>query len=131
MNAPTILKNAVPHPLVPALTERRQFPRIPLRLPTEYIIVDSLKPRLCYTINICEGGVLLCLPERIKVGQRLRVEIYYYFEYDLASFEVLGEIVWAEKLEDSETEYRCALQFMDLALNDLEKLKKFLRKIFY
>jgi hypothetical protein len=131
MNAPTILKNAVTHPLVPALTEKRRFPRIPLRLPTEYLIADSLKPRLCYTINICEGGVLLCLPERIKVGQRLRVEIYYYFEYDLASFEVLGEIVWAEKLEDSETEYKCALQFMDLALNDLEKLKKFLRKIFY
>jgi hypothetical protein len=131
MKTPTIFKNAVTHPLVPALTEKRQFPRIPLRLPTEYLIVDSLKTRLCHTINICEGGVLLCLPERINVDQRLRVEIYYYFEYDLASFEALGEVVWAEKLEDSETEYRCALQFMDLALNDLDKLKKFLRKIFY
>jgi c-di-GMP-binding flagellar brake protein YcgR len=119
------------HPLVPVLTEKRRHPRIPLRLPTEYLPEEAVKGRLCHTINICEGGVLLCLPEKVRVGQRLGVEIYYYFEYDLASFEALGEVVWAEKLEDSETEYRCALEFIDLALNDLEKLKKFLRKIFY
>jgi hypothetical protein len=126
-----IVKKAVVHPLVPALIEKRQCPRIPLRLPTEYFPVGAAKARLCHTINICEGGVLLCLPEKVRVGQRLKVEIYYYFDYDLTSFEALGEVVWAEKLEDSEIEYRGALEFIDLALNDLEKLRGFLRKIFY
>jgi len=127
----SILKKAVIHPLVPVLTEKRQFPRTPLHLPTEYLPVGAVKARLCHTINICEGGVLLCLPEKVRVGQKLKVEIYYYFEYALTSFEALGEVIWAEKLEDSKIEYRCALEFLDLALNDLENLRKFLRKIFY
>jgi len=131
MKTPTFDKKILTHPLVPVLTEKRQHPRIPLRLPTEYLPAGAVKSRLCHTINICEGGVLLCLPEKVKVGQKLEVEIYYYFEYDLTSFEALGEVVWAEKLDDSETEYRSALEFIDLALNDLEKLKNFLRKIFY
>ena len=123
-------KGLVPD-LVPILTERRIHPRIPLRLPTEYFPAGTTKGRICHTINISESGILLCLPEKIKTGQTLRIEVFYYFDYELASFEALGEVVWFERFEDSDRESRCALEFMDLSLDDLEKLKRFLRKIFY
>ncbi len=117
--------------LVSELTERREHPRIPLRLPTEYLLPEAVKGRLCHTLNICESGVLLCVPEKIKVGQRLKVEIYYCFEYELSIFEAIGEVVWTERVEDCENEYRCALEFLDLGLEDMDKLRRFLRKIFY
>jgi c-di-GMP-binding flagellar brake protein YcgR len=117
--------------LVTALTEKRRHPRIPLRLPTEYFPPGGVHARLCYTINISENGVLLCLPEKMNVGDRLRVEIYCYFEYDLTCFEAIGEVVWVKKVEDSEVEYLCALEFVELAPAASENLKRFLRKIFY
>jgi len=131
IDTPKLAKKLTRHPLVPALTEKREHPRIPLRLPTEYFPTGAVNARLCYTINICENGVLLCLPEKVNVGDRLRVEIYYYFEYDLATFEALGKVVWVKRLEDSEVEYRCALEFIELAPADSENLKRFLSKIFY
>ncbi|RPJ42778.1 MAG: PilZ domain-containing protein [Deltaproteobacteria bacterium] len=117
--------------LVSVLTERRRHPRIPLRLPTEYFPEGKTRSRLCHTINIGEGGVLLCLPEKLQVGQRLKIEVFYYFDYELERFCATGEVVWAENLEDSPIGYRSALEFVDLSLRDFEKLKKFLRKIFY
>ncbi len=119
------------HQLVPVLSERRNCPRIPLRLPTEYFPEGKSKGRICHTINIGEGGVLLCLPEKLEIGQKLRIEVFYYFDYELTQFEALGEVIWMERFEDSDREYRCALEFIDLTFHDLEKLKKFLRKIFY
>jgi c-di-GMP-binding flagellar brake protein YcgR len=119
------------HHLATALIEKREHPRIPLRLPTEYLPPGAVNARLCYTINISENGVLLCLPEKVEVGDRLRVEIYYCFDYDLTSFKALGEVVWVKRLEDSEVEYRCALEFIELAPADSQNLKRFLRKIFY
>jgi hypothetical protein len=117
--------------LVSALTEKRKHPRIPLRLPTEYFPDGKTRSRLCHTINIGEGGVLLCLPEKLKVGQRLKFEVFYYFDYELEKFAATGEVVWAENPESSPTGYQSALEFIDLPLQDFEKLKRFLRKIFY
>jgi len=124
-------KKGLVHDLVPVLVERRGHPRIPLRLPTEYFPAGTTKGRICHTINISEGGVLLCLPEKIKNGQSMRVEVFYYFDYELTSFDALGKVVWVERQEDSDREYRCALEFVNLSPDDLEKLKKFLGKIFY
>jgi len=45
--------------------------------------------------------------------------------------EAIGEVVWVKRLEDSEVEYRCALEFIKLAPAVSENLKRFLRKIFY
>jgi len=110
--------------------ERRGNPRIPLRLPTEYFPPGCADGRLCYTINICENGVLLCLPQEMDVGALLRVEIYYYFDYELTVFEALGEVVRVKKLEESDSEYQCALEFIEISPADSENLKRFLRKIF-
>lgn len=119
------------HPVISSLIDRRKTPRIPLRLPTEYFLGGTVKARLCHTINISEGGVLLCLPEKLDIGDKLKIEVYYYFDYELATFQALAEVLWIKNSKDSMDEYICALEFLDLSLPDLEKLKNFLRKIFY
>ena len=124
-------RKALRQHLISALTERRKHPRIPLRLPTEYFPEGGTRSHFCHTINIGEGGVLLCLPEKPEVGQRLKMEVFYYFDYELTRFNATGEVVWAGRSEDSPMEYQGALEFVDLSLHDFEKLKNFLRKIFY
>jgi hypothetical protein len=116
--------------LFSALSEKRKHPRIPLRLPTEYSLSGTTRGRLCHTLNIAEGGVLLCLPEKLPVGQQVKIEVFYYFDYELERFGATGQIVWIEILEDSPLRYHGALEFLDLSPCDCEKLKAFLRKIF-
>jgi len=128
---PKIDKRELNHRLFSALSEKRKHPRIPLRLPTEYLLSGTTRGRLCHTLNIAEGGVLLCLPEKLVVGQRLKIEVFYYFDYELDKFEATGQIVWVEALEDSPMECHGALEFFDLSPADSKKLKKFVRKIYY
>jgi c-di-GMP-binding flagellar brake protein YcgR len=114
------------HPVL-AVPERRGAPRIPLRLPTEYIRPGGIKARLCFTINICESGVLLCLPEKLNGGDLLRVEIYYYFNSSLMRVKVLGKVVWIRKKKDS-AKYHCAVKFIEIAPADARNLRQFLKK---
>jgi c-di-GMP-binding flagellar brake protein YcgR len=128
---PNWVKKLTKNQAVPVLAERRRKPRIPLRLPTEYFPPGCANGRLCHTINICENGVLLCLPEKRNVGELLRAEIYYYFDYHLTSLDIVGEVVWVRKREDFEAEYQCALEFIEITPADSDNLKRFLRKIFF
>lgn len=101
-----------------------------MRLPTEYLLAGAKRGRLCHTLNIAEGGALLCLPEKLEIGQELKIEVFYYFDYELDRFEATGRIVWVEPLEDSPVEYHGALEFLDLPSRDSERLNAFLRKIY-
>jgi hypothetical protein len=113
------------------LSEKRKHPRIPLRLPTEYSISGTTRGRICHTLNIAEGGLLLCLPEKLPVGQQVKIEVFYYFDYELDRFEATGKVVWVEPLRDSPLEYFGALEFVNLSPCDFEKLRAFLGKIFF
>ena len=114
------------HPVL-AAPERRGAPRIPLRLPTEYLSPGAVKARLCYTLNICETGVLLCLRERLDVGDLLRLEIYYYFKSNLMIARVLGKVVWVKKKKDS-AKYQCAVGFIEITPSASRNLRQFLEK---
>lgn len=127
---PDWVKKLAKNPVLPQ-PERRGAPRIPLRLPSKYCPPGKVKARLCYTINICETGVLLCLPEKVNVGDSLRVEIYYCFDYELKSFEAVGKVVWVEKKKEWDTKYKAALEFIEIAPADSRNLKRFLNKICY
>ena len=114
------------HPVL-AGPERRGAPRIPLRLPTEYLPPGAVKARLCATLNICETGALLCLRERLEVGDLLRLEIYYYFNSNLMIARVLGKVVWVKKKKDS-AKYQCAVGFIEITPSASRNLRQFLEK---
>jgi c-di-GMP-binding flagellar brake protein YcgR len=131
MENPILAKKLLTHQIVSSLIEKRKTPRLPLRLPTEYFYAGMNKGRTCYTINISEGGVLLSLPEKMDLGQALKIEVIYFFDYELSSFKAVGEVVRVQKSKENGKEYECALEFVKLLPREMEKLKNFLAKIFY
>ncbi|MBU1207507.1 MAG: PilZ domain-containing protein [Proteobacteria bacterium] len=59
-----------------AKIEERQHPRFLLNLPIEYYRVSSDINQSGYTVNASEGGLMVNLPEKLEVGQLLRIRIF-------------------------------------------------------
>lgn len=49
--------------------ERRMYPRFLLNLPIEYLLLDSPVSYSSHTINASEGGLMICLHERLELAE--------------------------------------------------------------
>jgi c-di-GMP-binding flagellar brake protein YcgR len=76
--------------------ERRKHPRIAVNLSVEYWKVNETRIRAGCTGDISEGGVLLHLPEQMKVGQELRLRLFVDSGLDFLSIEAHAEVVWKD-----------------------------------
>ena len=112
--------------------ERRRHPRYSIDLPVEYWPVKPPIDHAGRADNISEGGLLIFLPEKIAVGQHLKLRLFFAPVSDLLhTMEALVEVVWVgmESLEASgqSGNYRCGLKFIEADGGDMEKLKDFLK----
>ncbi len=107
--------------------EIRKHKRISLQLPTEYSSKGSSITRFGHTINISEGGVVICIRERLEVGQNLRLRIFFSMDSDGVFIEIQTMIVWRNNSEQREKEYVYGLRFVEMSDEDLKKLKIFLK----
>jgi c-di-GMP-binding flagellar brake protein YcgR len=108
--------------------ERRKTPRFSMDLPVEYSPVDS-GPRLVgtgRTGNGSEGGLMLYLPGELKVGQSLRIRLYFSSAPGLDSIEVVAEVVWVEFPFAQEGDHRYGVRFLEISPEALIRLKNFL-----
>ena len=67
-------------------------------LPTEYRELDNSKVPFGYITNISEGGLMVSVTEKMRVGEKLRLKIFFISGDDLVSLdaiEVGGSVVWA------------------------------------
>src|SRR5579872_81409 len=55
--------------------ERRQFPRIPMRVAAEVRFTSWQIYSLIYTINISQGGMSIELPSEAKVGDAVTIRL--------------------------------------------------------
>jgi hypothetical protein len=55
--------------------ERRQHPRIPMRVAAEVRFTSWHVYSLIYTVNISQGGMLIELPSAAKTGDVLRIRL--------------------------------------------------------
>jgi c-di-GMP-binding flagellar brake protein YcgR len=78
-----------------------------------------------YTVDICEGGLLMYTRQKLEIGQNLRVKFYYASAADLNCVQVLGEVIRADRLGKSGKEFWCAVRFFDLSPDTLKKLQNF------
>ena len=106
-----------------AQKEKREHPRLSLRLPTEYSLEGSPGFRTGNTVDIGEGGLLIHIPEELPAGQRLRIRFYYHSSSGMESIQALAEVSRVSRVEKSVKEYRCALRFIDLPAGELKKLR--------
>jgi c-di-GMP-binding flagellar brake protein YcgR len=110
--------------------EKRRYRRVSLRLPVEYSLSGSSFHHLAYTVDICEGGLLMQAPEKLEIGQNLRVKFYYVSGSGIDSIQSLGEVIRVDRLGKSGKEYRCAVKFFDPPSDVLKELRKFLKSLY-
>jgi len=106
--------------------ERRRHPRFPVAFPIEYWKTNDLKSRPSRAINVSEGGLLLHLPERLEIGQKLRLNLFIGSRPDLNPIEALVQVVWKDIPSGEEGDYRMGVKFVDISWRDMDELKNFL-----
>ena len=113
-----------------AKSEKRRHLRLSLRLPMEYSSPESSRHRLACTVDLCEDGLLMYTPEKLEIGQNLRVKFYCDSAAGLDCVQALGEVIRVERLGKSAKEYRCAVRFVDLSSDILKKLRKIFKELY-
>jgi c-di-GMP-binding flagellar brake protein YcgR len=109
--------------------ERRRSPRFSVDLPIEYSCLDSSGKNNGRTGNASDGGLMLFLGEPVEVGVNLRIKVFFPSEAKLDFIEILAEVVWIEIAFGKEKDHRCGVRFIELASEDLSKLKSFLDRL--
>ena len=109
--------------------ERRRSPRFSVDLPIEYSRIEDSENNPARAGNASEGGLMLFLGQKLEVGQELRIRIFFHSEPRLHSIEVNGKVAWTEISFAKEGDYRCGVQFTQIALEDLAQLRQFLDQL--
>jgi c-di-GMP-binding flagellar brake protein YcgR len=109
--------------------ERRKYPRFKINLPLDYYRVDTPTSQSGRTENASEGGLEIYFPEKMGIGERLKLRLFFSSSReDLRAVEVLAEVVWIDILA-GDGEYRSGVKFVDISQDDLQKLKAFLESL--
>jgi len=109
--------------------EKRKHPRFSVDLPVEYSRAD-LSADHGRAMNASEGGLLLYLPERIGIGNHLRLKLFFTMGSQLNAIETLVEVAWMDiHLGKDWGDYRTGVKFVEISTEDVGKLKSFLRSL--
>jgi c-di-GMP-binding flagellar brake protein YcgR len=107
--------------------ERRKYPRFNVDLPIEYERTTSVEPNPGRARNASQGGLLVYLPEKMQIGQRLKLKLFFTIGSNLNTVEALTEVAWADfHVGNNWGDYRSGLRFVDISQADLEKFESFL-----
>ncbi len=111
-----------------AKIEGRKDPRFLLNLPLEYSLVNSEDNHAGYTFNASEGGLMVNIPERLEVGQSLKMRLFFSFGPDINTIEILSQVVWTDQSE-KDGSYRSGIKFMEITPDDKGRLGRFLQNL--
>jgi hypothetical protein len=110
-------------------TEKRMHPRFLLNLPIEYSRFNSPVRHSSHTINASEGGLMICLHEKIDAGQYLHLKIFYSSGSNLLTIETRVRVMWADATLGEDGNYRHGVKFADITSEDLGNFKGFLNSL--
>ncbi len=110
--------------------EKRRHPRYSVELPLDYCRVNAKETYGGIVANASEGGLLVYLPELMRVGDFLKIEIFYASGLELNSIKAVAKIVWYDlAAKESWGEHRYGLEFQSIEEKDFERLKALLREV--
>ena len=108
--------------------ERRRHPRYSVDLPIEYSRGASESHLSGRAVNASEGGLLVYFPEKIEMGEILKMRLFFTTGRDLRNIEMVVQVVWIDiHLGDEGEDFRSGVRFIDIPSSDLVQLKNFLR----
>ena len=109
--------------------EKRNHPRFNVDLPVEYSRTDVLIDQ-GRAVNASEGGLLLYLPERMEIGNHLRLRLFFSMGAELNAVETLVAVVWLDLHVGKDwADYRTGVRFVEISTEDMGKLKSFLKNL--
>ena len=110
--------------------EKRRHPRYSVELPLDYSRTHERETYGGIVANASEGGLLVYLPEVMKIGDFLKIEVFYASGLELNSIKAIAKVVWCDlAAKESWGEHRYGLQFESIEEKDLERLKTLLREV--
>ncbi len=110
--------------------EKRRHPRYSVELPLDYCRVNARETYGGIAANASEGGLLAYLPEVMKLGDFLKIEIFYASGLELNSIKAIAKVVWYDlAARESWGEHRYGLEFQSIEDKDFERLKALLREV--
>lgn len=93
------------------------------------MVEGKLASRWGLAMDAGEGGILVYLKERVKIGAILKIEMFYAEKLPLKKITATAKVVWSDfAAKDSFGEYRYGLQLESIQKGDLNKLRILLRK---
>lgn len=110
--------------------DKRKHTRLFVELPLDYSRKGKKTDFGGIVKNASEGGILVYLPEKIDVGELLKVEIYFAKGLELQTVQGLAKIVWAD-LASKETwrEHRYGLEFHSMPKGTIQRLRNLLKEV--
>lgn len=109
--------------------ESRKHPRFSVNLPLEYYQTESPLSNKGRAINASEGGLSIYSTEQLEVGQQPKLKIFFSSDAEMDSMEASVVVVWIDTPLGEEEYYRSGVKFVNLAPEDMERLRSFLRDL--
>jgi hypothetical protein len=109
--------------------ERRIHPRFLLNLPAEYSRLDSSTRYPSHTLNVSEGGLMICLHEKLDAGNYLNLKIFCSSGPSMLTIETMAQVIWSDAAMGEDGNYRHGVEFVNIAPEDLKNFKGFLDRL--
>ena len=115
-----------------SIRDRRRFPRLLLDLPLEYRVSNVPYAHGGIVVNASEAGLLIQSIKNIPLRAKLATVILFPKGFELASFEVLTEVIWKDiHREDAWEGYHYGLTFVKIREEDQKMLRQLLSGQFH
>ena len=107
--------------------EKRKFPRSDIDLPVKYSRTN-LFFKHGRVANASEGGLMICLPEKMDIGHHLVLKLFFPLQSGLNMIEAVVRVVWMDihLKKDWTWDYRMGVRFEDISQPNITVLKNFL-----
>ena len=107
--------------------EKRKSARFNVALPVRYSKTNSFF-KYARAANASEGGLLICLPEKMGIGQHLALKLFLPIRSGSSMIEAVVQVVWMDihLRKDWTWDYRTGVRFEDISSRDMTHLKNFL-----
>lgn len=95
--------------------DRRKYPRFACELPIDCITSES-EIHVGIAANISQGGISICLHDRIKVGTPLRIQLVFAQDFQLKTIGANAIVVWSSVMHhDFWGKYRYGLRLIGMS----------------
>lgn len=110
--------------------ETRRHPRHAVDLPVECCRINSPISYAGRAINASEGGLMVYLPEKVEIGQHLKLMLSVGSKSALDTIDMIAQVVWVDIGSSMPMEeYRVGVMIVDISSTDRLKLKDLLESL--